>query len=196
MMFFFLLIKNGWRFAPYIDGLNKKSDIIVLSEMWFNETNIDNLPGYKAFNSVRTKKTGGGLSTFCRNSLSFKALEVSNSNTEVIEYVHVKLHSPNKKTINIVGIYRAPSHGVRARFLSEVEKITNSFSSRELNVQCVHINIDLLKLDNVGKSYVDMMISLSLEQHIALSTRIRKKESKIVYWHHNMNTYTNKCILT
>ena len=61
---------------------------------------------------------------FCRNNLSFKALEVSDCNTEVIEYVHVKLHSPNKKTINIVDIYRAPSHGVRARFLPEVEKIT------------------------------------------------------------------------
>ena len=41
------LNKNGWKFAPYIDRLNKKPDIIVLSETWFNETNIDNLPGYK-----------------------------------------------------------------------------------------------------------------------------------------------------
>ena len=53
------LNKNGWRFAPHIDGLNKKPDIIVLSEKWFNETNIDNLPGYNALNFVRTKKTGG-----------------------------------------------------------------------------------------------------------------------------------------
>ena len=101
---------------------------------------------------------------------------MSNCNTEVIEFVHVKLHSPNKKTINIVGIYRAPSHGVRARFLSEVEKITNSFSSRELNVLCGDINIDLLKLDNIGKSYVDMMISSSHELHIALPSRIAGKQ--------------------
>ena len=50
-----------FRFAPYIGGLNKKPDKIVLSETWFNETNIDNLPRYKAFNSVRTKKTRDGL---------------------------------------------------------------------------------------------------------------------------------------
>ena len=119
----------------------------------------DNLPGYKAFNSVRTKKQRGGLSFFCRNDLFFQALEVSSSNTEIIEHVHVTFHSPNKITINIVGIYRASSHGVRRRFPSEVEKITSSFSSRELNVLCGDISIDLLKLDNIGKSYVDMMIN-------------------------------------
>ena len=93
---------------------------------------------------------------------------MSNSNTEVFEHVHNKLHSPNKKIINIVGIYRSPSHGVRARFLSEVEKITKSFSSRELSVLSGDINIDLLKLDNKGKYYVDMMFSSSLEPYRTL----------------------------
>ena len=77
------------------------------------------------------KKQGAGLSIFCRNDSSFNALEVSVSNTEIFELVYVWLHTPNKKTINIFGIYRATSHGVRARFLPEVEKITKSFSSRE-----------------------------------------------------------------
>ena len=53
------LNENGRRFAPNIDGLNKKPDIIALSDTWFNETNFDNLPGYKAFNSERTKKKQG-----------------------------------------------------------------------------------------------------------------------------------------
>ena len=145
--------KNSREFAPYIDGLNRNPDAIVFSETWFKETNIDGLSVCIAFNSIRTKKkTGGGLWIFCRNDLSYNDLEVSNSNTQVIEHVHVKLHSPNKKTINNVGIYRAPSHGLRAFFQSEVDKITNSFSSRELNGMCGDFNIEPLKLDNVGKS--------------------------------------------
>ena len=40
---------------------------------------------------------GGGLSVFCRNDITYIALEVSNSNTEVIEHVHVKLHRSNMK---------------------------------------------------------------------------------------------------
>ena len=127
------------------------------------------------------EKTGGGLSIFCRIDLSFKTLEVSKSTSEVIKHVHVKLHSSNKKTSNIVGIYRAFSHGVRARFLPEVEKITNTFSSRELNVLCGDINIDLMKLHNIGKSYVDMMFSLSSEQHIMLPTRIVGYSVKLIY---------------
>ena len=51
---------------------------------------------------------------FCRNVLCSKALEVSKSNFEVIEHVHVKLNSSNNKTNDTAGIYRAPSHGVRA----------------------------------------------------------------------------------
>ena len=71
------------------------------------------------------------------------------SNSEVTEHVHVKLISSYKKTNNIVGFYRAPSHGVRVYFVFEVEKITNTFSSRELNVLCGNINIDLMKLGNI-----------------------------------------------
>ena len=58
---------------------------------------IGNLPGYKAFNSVHTEKNCGELFVFCRKDFSFKALEVSNSNVEVIEHVYVKLLSANKK---------------------------------------------------------------------------------------------------
>ena len=148
--------------------MTKKPDLIVLGETWFNDTNNCNLPGNKAFNSVRTEKTGGGLLIFCRNYVSFKVLEVSNSDTEVHEHAHVKFHSPYKKTINIIGTYRASSHGVRARFLLKFEKIANYFSSRELNVLCCDVDIDFLKLDNIRESYVDMMISSCHEIHIVL----------------------------
>ena len=64
--------------------------------------------------------------------------------------------------IHIVGIYRKPSHGVRARFLSVGEKINNSFYSIELNILRGHVNIDLLKLNILWECYVDMMFSSSL----------------------------------
>ena len=106
---------------------------------------------------------------------------MSKSTSEVIEQVHVKLQCSNKKTKNIVGIYREPCYGVRARYQSEVEKIINPFSSRDLNVLCGDIIIDLMKLDNIGKKYVDMMFSSSLEQHITLPTRIAGSSVKLIY---------------
>ena len=41
-----------------------KPDISVLSETWIDETNIEDLPGYKAFNSVRTEKLDGEFQFF------------------------------------------------------------------------------------------------------------------------------------
>ena len=105
---------------------------------------------------------------------------MSKSNSEVIEHVHIKLNNSKKKTISFVGIYGAPSHGVRARFPSEVEKITNTFSSREMNVLCRDINIDLMKLDNTGNTYVDMMFSSSLEQHVSFLTRIAGNSVRLI----------------
>ena len=85
--------------------MNKKPDVNVLSVTLFNETNNGNQSGCKTFHSVRKEKNRGWtLIFFCKNDLSFKTLEVSNSNTDVIEFVNVKLHSPNKKKINIIGI--------------------------------------------------------------------------------------------
>ena len=171
------LSKNGHSFAPYIDGLNKKPDVIVLSETWFRPEKIGNIPGYRSFNSVRTEMRAGhgGVSVFCRNDLSLKLIEVSNVNTEIIEYVHVKLISKginDNKNINIIGIYREPSHGVRGRFITEVEQLTNALPSTELNVLCGDLNFDLINPDNLGNYFVDVMVSASLEQHITLPTRI------------------------
>ena len=64
--------RKGWKLAPCVDALNKKSDDIVLSETWLSETNIESLPGYKAFNFVRTKNTKGGLSDFRINDFSLQ----------------------------------------------------------------------------------------------------------------------------
>ena len=73
-------------------------------------------------------------------------------NAELTGDIHVKLHKSVKKVFNTVGFYRAFSHGVRSYFLSEVERITNSSSSWEINNLYGDTDVDLLKLSNVGKT--------------------------------------------
>ena len=62
----------------------------------------------------------------------------------------------------------------------KLKKITNSFSSGNLNVLCGDINIDLLELDNIRKSHAGMMFTSSLEQHITLPTRISANSIKLI----------------
>ena len=44
-------------------------------------------------------------------------------------------------------------------FLTEVDEITKTSYSRELNVLCGDANIDLLTLKNIGNSYGNMKVS-------------------------------------
>ena len=47
----------------------------MLSETWFNETFTEIVPGYKAFNFVHTKNTGGELSVFVEKNLPYRTPE-------------------------------------------------------------------------------------------------------------------------
>ena len=60
------------------------------------------------------------------------------------------------------------------------------------------INIDLLTLDNTGISYVDMMISSSLEQHLALSTRKAGNSVKLIVhsWSYSSSTVQSGVFVT
>ena len=62
----------------------------------------------------------------------------------------------------------------------KMKEITNSFSSREMSTLFDDINIDLLKLNNIGNSYTDMMFSSSPEQHITLPTRISNNAINLI----------------
>ena len=48
-----------------------------------------------------------------------------------------------------------------------------------MNVLCDDVNFELLKLGKIGKFYVDMMVSSSLEQHITLPMRISGISKKL-----------------
>ena len=49
-----------------------------------------------------------------------------------------------------------------------------------MNVLCGDLNIDLMKLDNIGNSYVDIKFSSSLEQHITLPTGLTGNFLKLI----------------
>ena len=83
----------------------------------------------------------------CRKYQVLKRIEVSDANTEVIEYVQVKLGSQSdnnkKETINIIGIYREPTHGFRAIMITETEQSTRALLSTKLNILCGDVTLTL-----------------------------------------------------
>ena len=68
---------------------------------------------------------------------------MSDSNSEATKHTRANCFIVLIKNINNVGFYWTPSHGVRSRFLSEFENKNTSFSSREMNVLCGDIIIEI-----------------------------------------------------
>ena len=67
--------RNCDEFIWFLNNLNIKFDIIILTETWLYETNTDlcNINGYKSVHSMRQERMGGGVSIFVHESLSFQS---------------------------------------------------------------------------------------------------------------------------
>jgi hypothetical protein len=64
--------KNIDEFLLYIAQLDRRIDMLVLSETWFSDCFCDGLDGYKVFHVHRGKRRGGGISIFVRETINAK----------------------------------------------------------------------------------------------------------------------------
>ena len=69
--------KNYDNFSGYISEIDKKLDVIVLSETWFSTDKVGEINGFSGFHTFRTNRPGGGISVFGRDS--YKAFDVLES---------------------------------------------------------------------------------------------------------------------
>ena len=60
------LKKNGDELSVYLESLNRKFDIVCLTETWITELPVvdDIFPSYSSFHSIRTSKNGGGCAIY------------------------------------------------------------------------------------------------------------------------------------
>ena len=102
--------------SNYIDCIPFKFNIIVITETWLNEFNV-NLYSYsiyclKNYSHVyiySTKGRGGGVSVFIDNSLNYNIIDaLTISLTNIADITTISVNILNKKYI-VSGIYRSPS---------------------------------------------------------------------------------------
>ena len=86
--------------------MNKKADnIVVLSVTWFKESNTDNLPGYKAFNSIRTKKWVVDFKNFVETLYPIK---LSKCQIQTLKYLNTSIISftvPTRKYLILLTFF-------------------------------------------------------------------------------------------
>ena len=160
-------------FSTFLNDLNLPPKILCLTETWFTPLNIQNIPGYKPFHSIRNgDRNHGGVSIQILDSIPVNCTEISSKSSLEIEYVHVRLifKTRNMKKIDVVGIYRPPSSSMD-EFLSSLEILLNNIPATNDIILLGDFNICGLTPSTSLNNFVDVMCSYSLMPHINIITR-------------------------
>ena len=188
-----LNIRSIWKKIDQLRLLlqNSKIDIITISETWLSEkmnSSLLQIEGYQLFRHDRcyltsSKKTGGGLITYVRDS-KFVHVEVlseaciSNDNLE-IQWLRIK--NTNSKNILLGNMYRPPTGKVQLAIKSVDLGLQTLKKEREDVFLVGDFNIDYKNkrvLDYKKLQFFEK--SNSLKQIIETSTRITKTTSSIL----------------
>lgn len=123
--------------AMFCSFSSKKSHpkVLVLTETWFQDENVQSVPNYNGFHTMRPGGRGGGVSIYVAKFLTAKPITKLSICNETIEINAVEVISHNESVV-ILGIYRPHSDTIR-NFTSCLTSILNSNCIR--NKLCVLI---------------------------------------------------------
>ena len=96
--------KNSDEFIGFLSNLKFKFHIIILTETWLSDKNIElcNISGYTGIHCVRKNKQGGGVSLFIHNSLTFKRLNNYSISNDLFESVGVSVDISREVSLNVI----------------------------------------------------------------------------------------------
>ena len=160
-------------FSVFLEEIDLLPDILILTETWFMNNNVENIAGYDGFHSTRDSEnsgSGGGVSIYILKSLNSKIyVEFTESSSE-IETIHVKLKI-NHRFFNIVAIYRPPKNNLFNAFFAKLDSILDAISTNNTLILAGDINLNGLT-DSVSLSlFMDIMKLHCLSPHIIIPTR-------------------------
>ena len=110
-------------FICILSSCNYDPDLIVLTETWLTDTNVDhaNIEGYSVVHSIRQNANSGGVSIFYKKSLNIEKLDDFTVNNGAIETCSIKLRVEDS-IIYCMGIYR-PNTGTVTEFLQSLNSL-------------------------------------------------------------------------
>ena len=178
--------KNGDALVTYLTSLNKRFEIICISETWLlNDFSIfhELFPGYISYHSVRCgTRPSGGVTLLIDEKLTNYELTDLSTNNENLEAVFANI-THNNKSIKIGCCYRPPSSSNIDQFLSQLHEklLTIELHSCDFYL-CGDFNLDLLKVNedrNVAK-FFDTLCTLTLLPTIVRPTGVTETSCTLI----------------
>ena len=161
-------------FSAFLDEINLKPHILILTETWFSPTTCSEIPGYKAYHCTRAGDNHhGGVSAFILETLNLSCLHFSCKVKPELEHVRIilKPNNENRKKIEIVGAYRPPYRPLLDDFFRSFESILNSMGSNNDQIIAGDFNLCGLVRNPILDKYLDIMRSYNFMPHLNIVTR-------------------------
>ena len=174
------LSKNGGNLSCFLNTLENRFDIIVLTEIGSrNISTVENLlPGFEFMYVTPDDNYYGGVGIYTNEMLKdvcvLTELSIVNScncskcqfESLFISFVHGNM------TYILGGIYRHPN-GSMTHFIDDMEKIIQSIDKKYTVILAGDINIDIIKFEMEDiLNYLSTLLSLQFLPYITLPTRI------------------------
>ena len=164
---------------------NKKVDIYILCETWWNEHNhgMINIPNYSYTGKHRKNKRGGGVGILIHNSLTFKERpDIALPSTSDLETTFVEIKT-SKGSLIIGSMYRPP-HTKEKQFVTDYGLLLKHLkmeSRKDILIGMDH-NMDLLKMSKHKhtQSFLDRDLDEDLLPTITKPTRITRHSSTLL----------------
>ena len=161
-------------FSAFLDEINTKPHVLVLTETWFAPLKTREILGYKAYHCTRTGENArGGVSVYILETLNLSCLHFSCKASPDLEHVRIilKPNNENRKKIEIVGVYRPPYRHLLDDFFRSLDTIMNRLGSNNDQIIAGDFNICGTSSNPLSDRYLDIMRSYNLMPHINKITR-------------------------
>ena len=169
-------------------------DLITMSETWLKENkNLLNhleIEGYKKDFRNRDEKRGGGVGFYLKSDIKYKRRDDIEALDNSIEHQWIEFTGKVKLSNTLIGIMYQPSSDVQDK-IEWIDKFETLLSQIKLMhhgpiIITGDTNIDLLKSTQVRDTYLNILESFNLTQHITKPTR--KAKTLIDHIITNVNT--------
>ena len=166
-------------FEALLCSLKIKFNILICSETWNNDQNVDYciIDDFNTFSEYRKQSKGGGVSIFVDINLKSEKIQDLSMCTDGIEICSVIVDLHHCKAL-IVAIYRSPNHPIH-----EFNEFFDTFQSRVssfwtgLTIFSGDLNIDLQCTNNQPTSnFISIMNSYHFKSLINLPTRFNYQD--------------------
>lgn len=94
-------------------------DVITVSETFYNDSSLIDVPNYKVFNANRQGRVGGGVAIYVANHLPAKILFSTSNDGHEPEYLFIEITCQASKIL-CVCIYRPPDIGHMDLFVTDL----------------------------------------------------------------------------